>query len=148
MDAWRAAERGQSIWRKLSREMGADVKCEIDIDLGPLADELEPVAFRAPKFNDLWIGIGGVICGGPLTDPRLIVRRRWKWPEWLTAEWIFCNCHETWFATNSDPIQVNTGFQSVNAVAITTNSYFQFTPPHCTDWTQSKRRNPNAKATT
>ena len=128
------------------------MKCEIDIDLGPLADEWEPVAFRKPKEGERYLSVEYELPTEALFDfetkLHLIVRRRWKWPEWLTAEWIFCNCHETWFATNSDPIQVNTGFQSVNAVAITTNNYFQFTPPHCTDWTQSKRRNPNAKATT
>ena len=127
--------------------MGADMKCEIDIDLGPLADEWEPVAFRHCESDDNYV-VDGQIYRGPTNSDRLIVRRRWKWPEWLTAEWIFCNCHETWFATNSDPVRGNAGFQSVNAVAITSNNYFQFTHPPCTDWTQSKRRNPNSKATT
>lgn len=123
------------------------MKCEIDIDLGSLADEWGPVAFRVPVKGEQYVsqsGCVGLFEHGVFAAPRLIVRRRWAWPEWLTAEWIFCNCHETWFAANGDPQLVNTGFAAINAVAITSNDYFAFAPPPCTDWRQSKRRNPRS----
>ena len=128
------------------------MKYEIDIDLGPLSDEWEPVAFRHPCHKgDAWVDTFGDveridkgICG-----PRLIVRRRWHWPEWLTAEWIAMDFTGKWYGYANEPEIMGNGVMAWWGNGGVCNlSFTTFTPPPCTDWTQSKRRNPNSKATT
>lgn len=67
------------------------MKIEIDVDLGEYADEWEPVAFRKPLPGEWFItdvGHPHVWSDKDHQHPRLIIRRKWKWPEWLKAEWI------------------------------------------------------------
>ena len=133
------------------------MKCEIDIDLGALADEWEPVAFRKPTDGDSFIGNDGEFFGPdrPVEmrfGPRLIVRSRWQWPEWLTAEWIARDYNGTWWAYAAEPRlderYPDSWTGSLGKRTVMFSELFAFSPPQCGDWRQSKRRNPNAKATT
>ena len=122
------------------------MKCEIDINLGPLADEWEPVGFRHCESDENYV-VDGRIYRGPTKSDRLVVRRRWQWPEWLTAEWIAMDKDGTWFASNEVPEINNCIYEVDDSVSLDEN-LIAWTPPPCTDWRQSKRRNPNSKATT
>ena len=71
------------------------MKCEIDIDLGPLADEWEPVAFRVPACGEMFVTQEGNTYVMALSSPstnaikhRLILRRRFCFPDWLTFRYL------------------------------------------------------------
>ena len=136
------------------------MKCEIDIDLGELADGWEPVAFREPLKGESYLSSGATrgssireagqnFCdmGGP-TESYLIVRRRWKWPEWLTAEWIAMDANGNWVGYATEPDMGAVSWNSGGESFFVSPRLTVFGPPPRTDWKQSKRRNPNAKATT
>lgn len=78
------------------------------------------------------------------------VREVWKWPEWLTAEWIVRMPDGRWIGVNSDPIMID-------AVGCGYSGWFiqgpmadldltTFVPPPCDGWRKSKRRNPRSKS--
>lgn len=61
----------------------------IEIDLGPVADEWEPIAYRKAKDREFFY-FGGSIFNDKAERPRhdvIIVRRKWVWPSWLKARW-------------------------------------------------------------
>ena len=124
------------------------MKYEIDIDLGRLADEWEPVAFRSVAKNEFWLSpCGKEVRGSSYADaangPRLIVRRRWHWPEWLTAEWIAMDERGVWFAYLNEPSHGVNSWCGGQCVGLSLG-LLKFDAPTCTDWRQSKRRNPRA----
>lgn len=122
------------------------MKIEIDVDLGPYAEEWEAVAFRKPLKGECFITDAGhphVWGDQQHTNPRLIIQRKWKWPEWLKAEWIVKFAIGGWVATNEEPLLTAGDYWSWGRYAPIYLDVFDFTPPPCTDWRQSKRRNPN-----
>ena len=76
----------------------------------------------------------------------VIVRKSWQWPEWLTAEWIAMDKDGDWMAFSCLPKKSGSWWASDDIIAITlSGGKLAFTPPPCTDWTQSLRRNPKAE---
>lgn len=83
--------------------------------------------------------------------PRVIVRRKWEWPAWLKAKWLFCDGYGHWFAVccGNRPVYdkardawvCNFGYSG--PVLDLQCGCIDFTPPQCDDWKTSLRRNPN-----
>ena len=123
------------------------MKYEIDIDLGRLADEWEPTGeFRVPKKDDHYYIRGGRVetaYDDFKTDSHLIIRGKWKWPEWLTAEWIAMDERGVWFAYLNEPSHGVNSWCGGQCVGLSLG-LLKFDAPTCTDWRQSKRRNPRA----
>ena len=96
--------------------------------------------------------VRAVLDSGERIDPdeHLLITRRiivigkkpWQWPEWLLAEWIAMDRGGEWVAYMGEPKQGNTVWLGENPRQLSSGHY-DFTPPPCTDWKQSKRRNPN-----
>ena len=76
----------------------------------------------------------------------VIVRKSWQWPDWLTAEWIARDADGEWWAFNKKPHAACGSWISEHGrYFYMAESLVNFTPPPCTDWTQSLRRNPKAE---
>ena len=124
------------------------MKCEIDIDLGNLADEREPVAFRVPKNGEHFVSYDMCVQECEFLSQermRLIVRRRWQWPEWLTAEWIAMDGNGEWYGYDGEPVTDGDEWQIHGGIGVEIDRRMvAFSPPTCTDWRQSNRRNPRA----
>lgn len=122
------------------------MKCEIDVDLGELANEWEPVAFRVPTDVDMWVNHIGQVVGGAdgYSSPhlRLIVRRKWTPPAWLKPGWIAMDADCAWFAYRSEPEACygDGEWRSGDEASHLCPDIIDFTPPPCDDWKQSKRR--------
>lgn len=111
--------------------------------------------FRLPdESRECWLSNFSAVCephGGRATvhGPRLILRKKWQWPDWLKAPWIAMDKNGEWYAYKEQPDLMD-GFvtwQSSGPASHTLidSGMFDFTPPECTDWKQSLRKNPNAK---
>lgn len=64
------------------------MKYEIEIPDGVIPEDYEPVSFRPAESSDTAIDDKGHAhsdCAWN-SSPRLILRKRWQWPEWLDAE--------------------------------------------------------------
>lgn len=94
----------------------------------------------------------------PATDNRthvvgmpsyLILRPAWQWPPWLTAPWIAMDKGGSWYAYEAEPKKEGIScWHGDRDFALLSSHMFAFTPPPCTDWRLSKRKNPNLKETT
>ena len=124
------------------------MKVEIDVDLGPMADEWEPVAFRKVRAEEhaVWDGYARMFPDDSVCS-HLVVRRKWQWPEWLTAEWIAMNQDGQWWGHECEPRQSEYAWYSTGKLCWLSSGMLAFTPPPCTDWTHSKRRNPRVGKT-
>lgn len=122
------------------------MKLEIEIDLPEeTLRDWEPVAFRKPVRGEICISSLGVIHEdtGNFAEPRLILRRRWHWPEWLTAEWIAADEGLIWYGYEHEPVLAQHHWEWSGVATRLTSKLLAFAPPDCTDWRQSKMRNPN-----
>lgn len=112
--------------------------------------ELACEEMRPPKIGEKFID---AICGQArkctcdTIPPRVIVREAYEWPEWLTAEWIAMDTNAAWYAYADEPRMLggSGSWSGEHPLRMTGSSHIAFAPPHCTDWRQSKRRNPNKK---
>lgn len=112
-------------------------------------NQYEPVEFRIPKKGEHFIRDDGVVWIGTCDhyQPRIILRRKWTWPEWLGG-WGFAmdkNGEVFWYgakATKGDTIEwVGCASMPVDRIAKLCPT---FTPPTITDWTKPVL-NPNWK---
>ena len=64
------------------------MKYEIEIPDGVIPEGYEPVAFRRPCNGNKMLSSDGELIesNGLLREPRLILLRKWQWPEWLDAD--------------------------------------------------------------
>ena len=74
--------------------------------------------------------------------------KEWVWPAWLTAPWIAMDGNGKWFGYSKEPVDLCCTFAARVAVQLSDPTAVNFTPPPCTDWTKSKRQNPNTPART
>jgi hypothetical protein len=78
----------------------------------------------------------------------IILRPAWTWPAWLRAPWIAMEKDGEWVAFNCEPI-INVhywGYSTHHKGQVSQGlhpSLCDFTGPPCTDWRESKRKNPN-----
>lgn len=121
----------------------------IDIDLGPLAEEWEAVAWRPPKNGERFVKSYNLVVLTAFSDftneeSRLIVRRKWVWPSWLKARW---------YCEDSDGVQrcckrskPDTGASSwYSDDIVRVDPSLVDLPRIGGDWKQSLRENPNWK---
>lgn len=81
------------------------------------------------------------------TQPKIIVHQKWTWPSWLQANYIACNRGGYWWASMQEPQLDHTDcwvWSGREEIFCLSNGHVDFTPPPCTDWRQSKRKNPAA----
>lgn len=109
----------------------------------------EAVAYRRPARGEWILGIAdGQPCKCVMEnygDDRVIVRKAWRWPDWITAPWIAMGRNGNWFAFPVEPSRENyrDGCWSGGYETWLNPALVAFTPPPCDDWRQSKRHNPN-----
>lgn len=77
-----------------------------------------------------------------LAIPRVIVRRKWEWPAWLKAEWLFQTNTQKWLATSVMPVLCDSYWYLAGEYFTLDMDALDFTPPPCDDWRLSLRRNP------
>lgn len=136
----------------------------VEIEDGVIPEGKELVRIGWPKRGEQWIDrVSEELCTAfPSTfdwpkgrGHAIIVRDKWEWPEWLKAEWICCNNCGEWRASLYEPIRdgedgwkFDCRNMSLKLADLAKFTNYAWTPPPCTDWTKSKRRNPNAKDAT
>jgi hypothetical protein len=80
---------------------------------------------------------------------RVMVRQAWNWPAWLKAPWIARTPSGKWCGYEFEPRLANgpggpnTMWQCYGKHGPIWDAFIDFTPPPCTDWRESKRKNPN-----
>jgi hypothetical protein len=114
----------------------------------PAGWELAEPTKRKLRVGDHWLcPVTGTWCG-PATasnvyiidSPRWIVRESWTWPAWLKAEWIARDADGKWFGYGTEPAKNSKFWYGGTHCNL---SMTDFTPPPCSDWRESKRRNPD-----
>lgn len=121
----------------------------IEIDV---PDGYEVVDYRKPCPGEEYLSaVDGRVrrVESIFVDVRPIVRPAWKWPKWLKAPWIALDSDGEWCTHRHEPF-VRYGLYWDDGHGAATHldaDLFDFTPPPCTEWKQSKRRNPNYEAT-
>lgn len=77
----------------------------------------------------------------------LHLRKSWQWPSWLNGKWLFMVPSGEWYASESEPLlrcnQENWDIVRGGACSLS-KRFFDFTPPPCTDWKTSLRKNPKS----
>ena len=120
------------------------MKCEIEVELPEdIAAMYEPVAFRQWRSGDSFLNSCNIVetAGDDGSAYRLILREKWTPPTWLKAGWIAKDYNGAWFWYPTEP-QLSMDEKmwcSRGAIHIDPNA-FNFTPPSCDDFRQSKRR--------
>jgi len=75
------------------------MEATIEIDDGLIPDGYEAVAFRDPLPGEEFISFKGDVMASTIKEPghpRLIVRRQWEWPSWLTCRAIAKDASGDW----------------------------------------------------
>jgi hypothetical protein len=118
-------------------------------------DGWEAFAFRIPRRGESYVcgqtadSVIGCASGTATYEPRVIVRRPWRWPAWLKAPWIAMDEDGYWRGWLCEPLASPPvcgcgGWNGPGNLTLGPNSsWFDFNPPPCTDWRESKRKNPN-----
>lgn len=119
-----------------------NVPVEVEIPEG-----WEPVAVRVPKDGDYaWTELGPIAWErSPIltTKSFFILRRKFIWPPWLTAEWIAMDGNGLWWAYEKEPSSGVDGWCSNGGNAIRlTHGFFDLQFPDL-PWRESKMRNPH-----
>jgi hypothetical protein len=123
--------------------MGNKVSVKVEI---PDGWELACDEVRQPLAGEHFINLFGSVvyqshhCG----DIRIIVRKSWQWPEWLKAGWIAMDEDGEWFAYSVEPeIKGNVWNPERGYKQIANLTVLDISPPTCTDWRNSLRKNPH-----
>lgn len=125
--------------------MSEKVSVKVEI---PDGWELACEEMRVPREGENYLACGAVAPppNGTSLFPRVIVRRKWTWPAWLKARWLFCDRSGAWIANSgAERPRSGDGFWYFNWGAQTASvceELFDFTPPPCDDWRLSLRENP------
>lgn len=81
-------------------------------------------------------------------DVVFTLRQSWQWPSWLNGKWLFMVPSGEWYASESEPLlrcnQENWDIVRGGACSLS-ERFFDFTPPTCTDWKTSLRKNPRSE---
>ncbi len=126
------------------------MRVEIEIDETLIPEGYEAIAVRVPKAGDVYSHQyeirKAITADGTESRARMIIRKVWKWPEWLTCDWIAKDEDGDWYGYNiSKPEIQPIGFTSEDeAVCLSAAISGELFPP-CA-WKDSLRENPNRKA--
>lgn len=125
------------------------VDCKIEIPEGyelaePLPRKAKPGEIRWQTNYDIPVvhdSPEAMSCG-----TYFILREVWQWPEWLLAEWIAMDEDRRWWAFQNAPRLLSGSWISEDGLMSWLDPRLvDFTPPPCTDWRTSKRRNPRCE---
>lgn len=121
------------------------MQATIEIDLGPLADEWEAVAYRPPRRGERYaIASEKVVLStvdGINGESYLIVRRKWAWPAGVKAAAMAMDADGQWWIHEHKP-HVNRNCWDSEGDVMSCHAW-AFDLPECGDWRQSLRENPN-----
>jgi hypothetical protein len=73
------------------------------------------------------------------------IQHAWTWPPWLKATWIAMDQDGLWCACETEPVQDHALWMTKGNSLPLRVGLLDFHPPPCSDWRQSKRKNPNAE---
>lgn len=116
----------------------------------------EAVAYRCPKNGDSYMISSGEINTAyvDFTHKKfIIVRKVWEWPKWLLAPWIAMDRSDAWYSFIDEPVLSDEKSYWSYDLPIKlicsphSRNHYDFTPPPCDDWKESKRRNPHLPQT-
>jgi hypothetical protein len=115
-----------------------------------IPDGWEYVRLGRPMTDEHFIcDAHDTVCHWPRSEqstyPAIILRPAWTWPAWLKAPWIAKDDGDpTWMAFESEPhLRLDAGVWWLAVGYPIYRPLYDFTPPPCTDWKLSKRKNPN-----
>lgn len=125
---------------------------EVDVPEG-----WEAAEFRVPRKGETYlariecyVGLQVISSDVPQPFPAVIVRKSWQWPAWLKAPWIAMDEGGDWYCANKEPRLGEcdckhdlAGWKWGDWCIHLDSEVVDWTPPPCTDWRASKRRNPN-----
>lgn len=134
----------------------AKQKIEIEVDV---PEGWEAVRYGMPNRGEWFLDDDDksvIFCNEPPYVLRVIVARAYAWPSWLKAEWIACDSSMNWYAFTREPelaLRDEIADSDDDCHPLNWQKYYgtycfispvlyDFTPPPCTDWRQSKRRRP------
>jgi len=123
------------------------MKVQVWVDI-PDGYELACAEMRPPNDREMFISERGYVerfNKGVKLGPRIIIRPAWQWPNWIRAEWIAMDSDGLWWCYTVEPNIYCDEWRSCELAVNLETALLDFTPPHCTDWRTSKRRNPRTK---
>ncbi len=110
----------------------------------------EAVAYRCPKKGESYMLATGRI-GTASVDysyrKYIVVRKAWEWPKWLLAPWIAMDKSGAWWSFFDEPVLSDGKSYWRYDLPIKlicsphSRNHYDFTPPPCDDWKESKLRN-------
>jgi hypothetical protein len=122
----------------------------------PEGYELADAVMRFPQIGEFFLscdkGVRPLQCGSIGIGMRIIVKKKWEWPEWLIAKYIAMNRNGVWNAFMDHPyIHAesetwcirNNGY--IAGIIRLNPNVFTIELPTCSDWTKSLIENPNAE---
>jgi hypothetical protein len=127
-------------------------KVQVWVDI-PDRFELACDHMRPPLDGELYLSpYGDSVCKAALhvSQPRVIIREAWIWPEWLKARWIFREESGIWCAANKRPKLwrcVDDQWHWSWDGKVTELTMTTFEPPPCHGIADSLHENPNWRAT-
>lgn len=112
--------------------------------------ELAEPAMRCPKVGEHYPLTNGTAKASYdwASLPMVILRPEWKWPKELGSKFaavIQWSAEGEWFATTRMPEMEMNGWWGSCGDAVRLRYFDWWTPPPCSDWKQSLRKNPNVK---
>jgi hypothetical protein len=123
------------------------VKTTITIELD-IPDGWEFVEYRTPKEGEYYANQydgSPIFSSGGNLQQRIIIRTVWTWPAWLKAPWIAMDEDGLWSGCESEPFGGRAKWMTKGNAVQLHIGLLDFTPPPCSDWKLSKRKNPNSE---
>ena len=124
------------------------VTVELEIPQSVLR-EYDVVDYREVNQGDLYLSPSFVTCKvwrhlSPSLGSFPILRHKFVWPTWLKCRYIAMDSDDRWFGYNGEPeLQETIWSSKTEGGSVLTGDFFDFTPPHVTDWKESKMKNPH-----
>lgn len=123
----------------------------VECDVTP-PEGYEIVRIGLPSPSDWVMDYHGRAIRVPARDLNIawmILRPIWQWPEWLTAPYIAMDSDGIWYAYTKEPSAVDDDwcYGGCDWLLLSDRTLLAFTPPPCTDWKTSLRRNPRLEVT-
>jgi len=104
--------------------------------------ELACDEWRLPKAGEFYLAKDLVIeANYDLSQKHIIVRKiePWKQPDFLNPGWIAMDENGDWFWFSNEPMLFSRCWDQCDCFIVELDC-FNWTPPQCSDWKQSKRR--------
>ena len=111
-----------------------------------IAAEWAPTGeFRRPRGEEMFLSSDGMVFrfyNCPADSPRLILRRKFVWPEWLTCRWIARDMDDQWWGYVGEKPDVLEDYWSANGLACELSGTVDTSTFPDVPWQESLRENP------